>query len=514
MVAPRRAFMGIDAGTSGCKTVVIDEQGAVRATAWTSYPTRRTLDGEVTQDADDWLRAATRTARECVRAADELEIAGLSVTAPAHNVVLVDERSEPLSRVVLWSDARPEPIGQELAERLGEPFRERTFVRLNGSWSLPQLVWLRRTDPERWQKVRLVLSAKDYLRHRITDGPALTDPSDAAGTALFDPQSASWWDVPLDEARLELEQLPLVKPAASVAAGVGRWFAGRTGLRPGTPVAVGSTDTAAELISVGATAPGMALIKIASTGTVVSVSSAPKTNPALFTYPHAVPDRWYTVAATSTAATAFQWLRETVFSRRHAEPGVGYAEMDASAARIPPGSDGLIFLPFLEGERAPYWDRDLRGAIIGLTSAHRNPHLCRSVLEGVAFSLRACRDLVVAAGIPVESPAFGGGGMASRLWRTILASALDVTGHITDPQGPAVGAALLARAAVDGDLSRLDRHPPRTRQVPPIAEWCAVYDRLYPVYQEAAETLPAVSHRLSREAQLSSLEAKGQGRKG
>lgn len=498
MATEETGFIGIDAGTSGCKTVALSQQGHVLATASYVYKTQRGPQGEVTQDANDCVQAMAATVRSCVQDTPGLRIGAIGVTAPAHNAVLVGEDGGPLHRVVLWSDARTERIASELRESYGPDFFAKTFVDLSPSWTLPQLVWLRRNFPDVWDRIRFVLIGKDYLRYRLT-GTVGTDPSDAAGTAMFDQRGRAWLEPLCRDAGLTLEQLPPIRCAIDVAGGLSPEGARLLGLPVGTPVSVGATDTAAELISVGASDPGSALVKIASTGVVVAVSSAPQPDRRVLTYPHPTTDRWYTVAATSTAATAYRWLRDTLFTP--AQPGAStYAQMDALASGVPAGAGGVLFLPFLEGERSPYWDRDLRAAFLGVSSAHGAANLCRAVMEGVALSLRSCRDLLDRLGLPTQNPYLGGGGVGSRLWRQILVSALGEPGYLATPQGPAVGAALLAALAV-GRAPSKDRSSgatPSLEQVSPEPDWCITYERLYATYGTAVDKLSEISHSLVR----------------
>ena len=343
-----------------------------------------------------------------------------------------------------------------------------------------------------------MLTQKDWIRYRLT-GIALMDPSDAAGTAMVDQASATWLEPVCSDLGLSPAQLPAIVASTTPGGGLTREWARTTGIAAGTPVVVGATDTAAELLSVGAVSPGSALVKIASTGTVVGVSAEPVVDRKLLTYPHPVPGQWYTLAATNTATVAYQWLRETVFAAPAAAPAVTYEDINRRASRVAAGSDGVLFLPFLEGERTPYWDPHLRGAFLGLSSAHRRDHLARAVLEGVAMALRGCRDVMEEAGLPIDRPHLAGGGTSSRLWRAILVSALGRAGVIAEPQGPAVGAAIMALAAGATSASQiLERIPaPRTRRVEPVKEWISTYDELYHVYGLAAEAVGEVSHRLS-----------------
>ena len=499
-------YLGIDAGTSACKTVLVNSSGAVLASTTTSYPTHRSAAGEVTQEPRDWLAAVVATVREC-RALSAAPIGGIGITAPAHVGVLVDGAGEALQAALLSFDARPESVAAELRREYGEWFFETTFAELTAGWTFPQLVWLRRQLGARaWGRVRYVLMQKDYVRYCLT-GVLATDPSDAVGAALVDQRSLTWSGELCARADLSLEQLPPIRAINTVAGGLTRSWAERLGLAEGTPVAVGGTDTVAELISVGALSPGQSIVKIASTGSVVTVCDAPRPHRQLLTYPLGLPDRWYSAAATNTAATAYNWLRSIIAT----DPGSGatdYNTLESAVVGLPPGADGVMFLPFLEGERVPYWDRQLRGALFGLSSAHSRAHVVRAVMEGVALSLRDCAELMSSVGLAIAEPSFTGGGVRSRVWRSILAGALGCNAGLPEPQGPAVGAALIAQAAVDGTgLSPL----PAVEHVVPPAAWHGAYDELYEIYRAAAAAASDISHRLTAFASASrrSLEPSG-----
>jgi xylulokinase len=494
---PSTSYIGVDVGTSGCKAVLLGSEGAVLHTAIAGYPTRRTIAGEVTQDPADWLRAVRSTLRACAAAADGRSIDGIGITAPAHVGVLTGADGRPLTRSLLAFDGRPGPLVEELRNRYGQEYLERTFVRLSAAWTLPQLAWQRRATPELWSQIRWLLTQKDWVRYQLT-GVALIDESDAAGTGMVDQREKRWLDAVCSDVGLGASQLPPIVPSTWPGGQLGRSWARSCGLKAGIPVVVGATDTAAELVSVAANRAGASLVKIASTGTVVGVSAEPVTDPRLMTYPHALPGLWYTLGATSTAAVAYQWLRETVFASPPDAPAVAYAEMDRIASAAPAGAGGVLFLPFLSGERTPYWDPRLRAAFVGISSSHRREHLARAVLEGVAFALRACRDVVEAAGIPVSHPILAGGGTTSQLWRRILVSVLGQPGRITEVQGPAVGAAMLAASAGARTAAEVTAAAPRValRDVKPVDTWMDRYAATYPIYVKAASQLAEVSHDL------------------
>ena len=481
------AVIGVDAGTSGCKAVLVDERSHVLATAWRGYLTRRS-GTEVTQDAKDWLVAVAATVSDCVAAARGQPVTALGVTAPAHNVVLVDAGGDPLERVVLWSDTRCLATARELATSFGPWLFARTFVELGRGWSLPQLAWLHRVRPAWWGRVRTVLPGKDFIRLHLT-GRVATDPTDAAGTAMYDQTRGEWLPEAIEAAGLRPEAMPPVKSSVEVAGRLTGEWAGRTGLLAGTPVCVGATDTAAELVALGADTPGASLVKVGSTGTVVVVSSDPRPDPLTLTYPHPRPGLWYSLAATNTAATAYGWLQQVMFEA-DPEPALRYEDMDRLALAAPAGSSGVLFLPFLEGERAPLTSRQPGAAFIGLSSAHRREHLCRAVLEGVAFSLRACRDLMADLDLTVSRPALGGGGAGSALWREILVSALGQEATLQEPQGPALGSAMLAAVATGQALLSNDI---KRQVISPRADWQRTYDAVYPLYRQAVDSVRALS---------------------
>jgi xylulokinase len=500
------AYVGVDVGTSGCKAVLIGRDGIVIHSAKQDYALTSGIDGSVTQDPADWDAAILAVLHECSDVANEHRavICGIAATAPAHAVVLVDDQGEPLHRVILPYDQRSAQTAASMRASLGGQVFDRTFVELGPSWTLPQLVWLRHEVPELWPRIRYVLATKDYVTFRLT-GVAVTDPSDAAGTAMYDQVARCWARDLLAEAGLSPDQVPPVLRATDVAGQLTREWSTLTGIPAGTPVAVGATDTAAELLSVGALDAGSGLVKIASTGTVVAVLDSPRPHPGLLTYPHVVSGRWYALTATNAAASAFAWLQQAMFGGHKGPHIVSYAEMDGWAAGVPPGGAGLLFLPFLAGERSPYWDPDLRAAFLGVSSAHEREHFTRAVLEGVAMSLRDCRDWLHERDIEVNSPSFTGGGVHSRLWRDIVASVLGVPGSLTTPHGPALGAAHIAAAAVlkEDIREQLARSHPKVEPVEPRGDWVQTYHELYAIYRDAAREVAPLSHRLARVARES-----------
>jgi xylulokinase len=468
----------------------------VLGTARASYRTHRAPDGEVSQWPDDWMAAASSTVRDVMRVAPQVRIAAIGITAPAHVGVLTSADGTARGRSLLAFDRRPDGHAKALAQEFGAALVERTMVHLTAGWNLAQLAWLRDHEPDRLRGIRWYLTQKDWIRFRLT-GTALIDPTDAAGTALYDPVRGEWLGELGAAVGLPAESLPPIAPSNTLGGTLSAGGAAMLSLPVGTPIAVGATDTAAELVSVGATEPGSSLVKIASTGTVVAVSGSPVTDRRVLTYPHAIAGRWYTLGATSAAAVSYEWLRELAFSSGNERHGGMHESMGQSASGVAPGAGGVLFLPFLQGERTPYWDPDLRGAFLGLAASHGREHLCRAVMEGVALSLRTCRDVIREIGLCVDEPVFGGGGIASALWATILASTLGQSGRVVEPQGPAVGAAILAANAVGADLETALALNRTETAIAPVAEWVHAYDELYVTYAAAIDAVRPIVHRLA-----------------
>lgn len=492
---PHAAWLGIDVGTSRCKVAVIDDRGRVLSEGSSAIPTRRQPDGEVSQRPDDWLRAVRSAAASAVAQVSN-RIEAISITAPAHVAVLADRRGRPLAPALLAFDSRPAEVAAELRNLYGPGLFATTYVRLTAGWTFAQLAWLRAQEPSWWPAVRSVLPQKDWVRRAMT-GITATDPTDAAGTGLYDQRAGHWVSGLIDDLTLERNALPPITHPLAPGGGVGRAWARALGVRVGTPVVVGATDTATELVSVGATASGNGIVKVASTGTVVVVTSQPVPDPRLLTYPHAVDGHWYSVGATNAATVSLQWLRESVFGRADRAPAYAYEEMDDLAGRVAPGAGGVLFLPHLQGDRTPSWDASARGAFLGLSSAHDRRHLARAVLEGVAFSLRACRDTLSEVGLETAVPYLTGGGMSSRVWRSIVTAALGQNGRHSEAQGPAIGAALLA-ARANGQPELTSSAPVRT--IAYRRSWADDYDRAYQRYRMATVAIAPINHAIADNA--------------
>jgi xylulokinase len=415
------------------------------------------------------------------------DIAAIGLTGQMHGVVVLDRAGEVLRPAILWNDQRTGPECDVIREAVG-PER---LVAITGNDALtgftaPKLVWIRDHEPEIWQRVAHVLLPKDFVRLRLTGAYAL-DKADGAGTILFDLAARDWSPEVLHALEIDPAWMPPTFEGPAVTGAITREAAAATGLREGTPVVAGGGDQAANGVGVGAVVPGVIALSLGTSGVIFAATDQPLFEPQgrVHAFCHAVPERWHMMSVMLSAAGSLRWFRDAL------APGVAFGELVASAADVPVGSEGLLFLPYLTGERSPHPDPLARGAFVGLTLAHDRRHLTRAVLEGVAYGLRDGLDLMTDAGMPAPSQIrASGGGTASPLWRQILADVLGAEiATVNTTEGAAYGAGLLAAVgagwfpSVDAACSALVTATTAATpgpDAPAYAEAHAIYRDLYP----------------------------------
>jgi xylulokinase len=359
-----------------------------------------------------------------------------------HGLVLLDDRDAVLRPAILWNDQRTGAACDEIRRTIG-PER---LIAITGNDALPgftapKLVWVRDEEPDVWRRAAHVLLPKDYVRLRLTGEHAM-DKADGAGTQLFDLAARDWSDEVLAALGIDRSWMPPTFEGPAVTGSITAAAAAATGLLVGTPVVAGGGDQSANAVGVGAVGPGVVALSLGTSGVVFATTASPIRDPRgqVHAFCHAVPGRWHLMTVMLSAAGSLRWFRDAL------APGVDFGELVASAADVDPGSDGLLFLPYLTGERSPHPDPLARGAFVGLTVRHDRRHLTRAVLEGVAFGLRDGLDLMIGAGMPAPSQIrASGGGTASPLWRQILADVLGAeVATVSTTEGAAYGAAALA----------------------------------------------------------------------
>ena len=436
--------LGLDVSTTATKAVLLDDGGDVRTVAASGYAfeTPQPLWSE--QDPHVWwagaVEAIGRALAEGDVPGDQVEAIGLS--GQMHGLVTLDGGDEILRPAILWNDQRTATECDLIRDRVG---RDRLLAVTGNDaipgFTAPKLLWIRRHEPEVWSRIAHVLLPKDYVRLRLS-GDHAVDRADGAGTLLFDLARRDWSDEVVRALEIDPAWLPRTYEGPEVTGTVSQEAAAATGLRAGTPIVAGGGDQAAAAVATGAVEPGVVSLSLGTSGVVFAATDAPAIEPngRAHSFCHAVPARWHVMGVMLSAAGSLRWYRDAL------APGVSFPELVGEASEVPAGSDGLLFLPYLTGERTPHPDPLARGAFVGLTLHHGRPHLTRAVLEGVAFGLRDSLELVRSVRVPMAGEIRAtGGGIASALWRQILADVLEMPVATTSTsEGAAQGAAMLA----------------------------------------------------------------------
>jgi xylulokinase len=487
-----------DLGSGGCKTIVMDLDGQVVATAQQEYPTHYPNPGWVEQDPEDWYTAFCATVRAALDqvAISPGQVAGVGIVGVTHNVVLLDEQDCPLCPTILIFDSRSALQVQTVLGRWGDEVWERTLNDITPVWTWPQLLWIRQNMPDVWRGTRRILFQKDYVRHRLAPAP-VTDVIDAGGTLFFDPVREEWIEPFCDDLELDPSWLPQIVEPMDVVAKVSPQGADDTGLAAGTPVIAGTTDTAAEVLGSGAVRPGIATVKLASVGRIAAVTDKPLYSHHIFNYRHVFDNLWYPGTASKSAASSYRWLRDVAWADESNKDV--YEVMGEAAAQVPPGSDGLIFHPHLLGEWAPHWDDQMRGSFVGLTARHTRGHLARAVLEGVAFSLKDALSEMEGLGLQARDVRLIGQGSKSRLWSEIVANVLDRPLSVPEQPDAAYGTALIAAMGVGA----IERTPEAIESVinmrwsiEPDPDLSGAYAKLFDTYRDVDAALCSINARL------------------
>lgn len=492
-------FLGIDIGTGGSRAVLIDERGKVLASATVEHkPFASPHIGWAEQDPMDWWRASVEAIRAVLASpgvkADE--IGAVSFSGQMHGAVLLDGSDEVLRPALLWCDQRTDKQCLEITEKIGpERLIELVCNPAITGFTLPKLLWVRENEPDIWAKVRTVLLPKDYVRLCLS-GDKASDVADSSGTLFFDVQNRRWSDEMLDAMEIGRDLLPRVFESTEITGQVSIAGAEATGLLAGTPVVAGAGDNAAGAIGMGIVKPGTVSATIGTSGVVFVVTQKPTLDMKgrVHTLCHAIPGRWHMTGVTLGAGLSLKWFRDNLAC------GKDFDRLGDEARDVPAGSDGAIWLPYLMGERTPHLDPHARAAFVGLTASHTQSHLCRAVMEGVAFSLRDSFEIFRSLGNPIEAIRLGGGGAKSPIWCQIQA---DVYGQAVETikadEGAAFGAAILAGVGVgawtsvdeacETTIRVADYIEPDAVSVETMNRNYAVYKLLYPALHSAMETI-------------------------
>ena len=497
--APRPGVLAIDLGTSSVKALVVNQRGEIIGRGSATYPTHHPAPGFDEQEVDDWLEATITATSAARRFARDIEIHAVSVTGQMHGTVLFDAHNRPLGRAIVWSDLRVADDLEALEQALPADLRSRIGGPVATGYQIASLHWLRRHRPRVWSEIGKVLLPKDALVMLLT-GVAATDPSDAVSTGLFDARRGQWDDAILEALEVNPAWLPSILPGGTPIGPLAPAASEALGLTTGIPVIVAGGDAPVAAVATGATSERSALVVLSTGAQILRPTSTYEPDPGgrWHTWPSAVPggdgdNGWNRVGAVLNSGRAVNWIHGLI-------GGTGTVrELIDTAAAAPVGADGLLFLPYLAGERSPILDPHARGAFIGLTDRHGPAHLMRAVLEGVTLSIADAMDHFSREETPPAMIHLGGGGSSAPVWRQIVADVIGApiqTSDLTDTS--AFGAARIAAHTLGWITLPDDREwlPRRTSVVTPDGERADRYRAVLPIYRKLAAAVLPLSHEL------------------
>lgn len=490
----RLYVIGIDVGTSGAKGLLVSGDGAVRAGRLVEYDMSAPRPGWAEQEPGVWWEAVVKVIRSLLETsgAGPAEVSGVGLTGQMHSSVFLDENDGVIRPALLWCDQRTSEEVDLITQTVGfERLVKLTANRALTGFTAPKVLWLRRKEPENHARMRHLLLAKDYIRFRLT-GERATDVSDASGMLLFDVARRRWSDELLDLLEIDPSILPACYESIEITGRVTAEAARLTGLTEGTPVVAGGGDQAAGAVGNGVVKEGPVLVTIGTSGVVFASADRPVVDPQarLHSFCHASPGLWHTMGVMLSAGGSLRWLRQTL---RELDGDLDYEQLEPLAAAAPAGSEGLLFLPYLTGERTPHFDPEARGAFSGISYTHGLGHLVRSVMEGVAFGIRDSVRLMEEAGTRMEVVYLSGGGAKSDLWSRIVASVLGLPiKRLSVDEGPAFGAAVLALVGTGSFASTAEAAEATLAirdEIEPAPEWEAAYGESYLRFQSLYRAL-------------------------
>lgn len=492
-------LLGIDLGTSGVKVLIVDEAGKIIARVVEEYPLYTPRPNWAEQEPEAWWRATVSAIQGAITAGrvNSHDIKAIGLSGQMHGSVFLDNYGQVVRPAILWCDQRTAEQCRSITERVGEKVViEETLNPVLTGFTAPKIAWLQQNEPEHWKRTRKVVLPKDFIRYMLTDTYA-TEVSDASGTSLLNVSKRQWSAPMLAGLDMTEEMLPKVYESWEASAQISTKAADLTSLQAGTPVIGGGGDQAAGAVGNGIVEPGVVSVTTGTSGVAFAYLDQPVVDPQLrtHTFCHAVPGKWHVMGVMLSAGGSLRWYRDAIAleekaeaDRRQVDP---YEVITEAAATTSIGAEGLLFLPYLTGERVPYADPNARGAFVGLHLRHGKPHMARAVLEGVSFGLRDSLEILKTLNVPISEVRASGGGARSPLWRQIQA---DVFGcelsTINVDEGPAFGAALLAgvgagiyptiQEACKSAIRVVSKTEPQKENVKKYEKLYGIYRGLYP----------------------------------
>ena len=485
-------LLGIDFGGGASKATLIDTNGNIIAENTVEYPTLYPENGACEQSPEDWINALCENSNALLQKSgiDPSGIAAVAIDSATHTSLVCDENYKPLRNAMHWTDTRSRKQADMLRETYGDEIFQKTYHKPDTIWTLPQLLWLKENEGETFKKIKNIFFEKDYVRYFLTD-VFCTDYIEAEGSMLFDCNNMCWDEWLCSLCGIKTDVLPKIVAPTDIIGAVTAKASEKTGLKEGTPVICGTTDTVMEVFASGAVEKGDVTVKLATAGRICVITDTAHPDRHLVNYSHIVPGLWYPGTATKAAASSYRWYRDTF--------GGEYKELDGGAEEVNIGCDGLIFHPYLNGELTPYADPMLCGSFTGVRATHTRGHFTRAVLEGVSLSLLDSKLYLDSLNIPYNKTAtlIGGGGKG-KLWRQITADVLGIALKTTESSDSSLGSAMLAGIAVgvfedakqaaglcvkEKDITY--PNPENTEKYRKVFEdYKKIHDALAPIYQE------------------------------
>jgi len=494
-------LIGVDVGTSGAKTLLCDETGKVLATVTVEYPSYAPKPLWSEQNPEDWWQGTCKSIRQVISEAgvDGQQVRGIGLSGQMHGLVMLDKNHQVIRPAILWNDQRTAAECEQITETIGyERLIELVCNPALTGFTAPKILWVRNNEPANYEKCRKILLPKDYVRFRLS-GTFATEVSDASGMLLLDIRKRTWCDEVLEKLDIDKDLLADCYESHEVSAQVSAGVARELGIPDGTPIVGGGGDQAAGAVGNGIVKSGVISATIGTSGVVFAFSDTVATDPKgrVHTFCHAVPGKWHVMGVMLSAGGSFQWLRNNL-----AEPERQQAQREgkdpydilcAKAEKAVPGSEGLIFLPYLTGERTPHADPNAKGAWVGLTPRHGKNEIIRSVMEGITYGMKDSLEIIRGMGVEITQIRLSGGGAKSPFWRQMQA---DIYEHsvctINASEGPAYGVALLAGVGT-GVWSSVEEACESaitiTNEYQANPQTCRIYREFYPVFQKLYRSL-------------------------
>lgn len=496
-------LLGIDIGTGGCKTTILDSTGAFVSDGFAEYPTYHPKVGWSEQKATSWFPAFLSSLHIALEkgSVPPSAIIALCISASAHNAVLLDADGSVIRDTIMWTDQRSHDESEYLKAHFSESIFRISYQTPAPTWTLPQLMWIRRNEPEVFSRIHRLMFIKDYVRYQLT-GNWCTDHIEAQGSMLFDNGAWKWSEELCAIGEIPARILPPIVEPQQVSGHITSEASRFTGIPEGTPVINGATDTALEHYCVGAIEEGACVVKVATASTVNIFGETAQPHPSGMTYSQIPKGLWSTCFATNSAAASLRWYRDTFCAMELREEITGgenvYSILDEEAAAVAPGSAGLFFHPHLMGERSPHWDPKLRGSFVGITAHHTRGHFNRAILEGVAFSIKENFEIAETLQ-PVQEICLVGGGAKSRIWTGIVADVLNKPIVKFEKDDSSYGAAMLAGVGV-GVFESHEQAIAKCRKligrIQPTPENAAAYEKAFALYCEIHADLKKTYNKL------------------